>query len=67
MQYPYDAGTIPSSANVCTGGKVQLYPIFKDTHSHKVLANERSKQMQQSLMYIATQCARQLLWLRYCE
>jgi len=30
MQYPYDPGTLPSSANQCILGKVYLYPIYQD-------------------------------------
>ncbi len=29
MQYPYDPGTLLSSANYCTPGKVYLYPIYQ--------------------------------------
>ena len=29
MQYPYDPGTLLSSANYCTPGKVYLYPIHQ--------------------------------------
>ncbi len=29
MQYPYDPGALPSSANYCILGKVYLYPMYK--------------------------------------